>query len=205
MDEFKKEILELEHISSMDSFIFEEKDSRVLISAPHTIFQHKESGEEKLNEPFTKAICMYIANHVNCSYIVKTKDNYKDPNNSEIDSYKNKMLSIINKKDVKLVIDIHGADKDREFDIELGTLNNLSADYSTIKELYESFIEHNIKSVSLNEPFKGGKITQMVYGWTDADVIQIEINRCIRDISNIEDLYNVCNAIIDFINQYLNK
>ena len=35
---------------------------------------------------------------------------------------------------------MHGAKKDRKFDVELGTLNNLSSDYSTIIELKEAFI-----------------------------------------------------------------
>jgi N-formylglutamate amidohydrolase len=87
---------------------------------------------------------------------------------------------------IKLVIDLHGSSKDKDFDIEFGTLNNLSADYSTIKELEESFKENNINNIKHNNPFKGGAITQYLYNKKDIDVIQLEINYKYRDYSNLD-------------------
>ena len=104
--------------------------------------------------------------------------------------------------DKLLVLDIHGASENRLFDIELGTLYNLSADFSTINELKESFIENVITNVEINNPFKGGGITQFIYANTDIDVIQIEINRKYRDINKSEKLKQVCDCLIRFIEQY---
>ena len=112
------------------------------------------------------------------------------------------LIKIIKENNIKLVLDLHGSSRDREFDVELGTLNNISADYSTINELKEAFLENEISNVVINEPFKGGGITRYIYGMTDIDVIQIEINRNYRDIELINNLEKLCNSIINFINQY---
>lgn len=59
-------------------------------------------------------------------------------------------------------------------------LNNLSADFSNIKESEESFIENGINIVCHNEPFKGGTIIQYLYNIKRVDNIQLEINRKYR-------------------------
>ena len=41
--------------------------------------------------------------------------------------------------------------------MELGTLSNLSSDYSTIKELIDSFNENGIFDIEINNSFKGGQ------------------------------------------------
>ena len=62
-------------------------------------------------------------------------------------------MNEIKKYTTKLFEDIKHID-------EFGTLNNLSADYSTIKELEESFVENGISNINFNDPFKGGAITK---------------------------------------------
>ena len=101
-----------------------------------------------------------------------------------------------------MVIDLHGASKARDFDLEFGTLNNLSADFSTIKELEEAFTENGITNISYNEPFKGGAITQGIFGLTDIDVIQLEINGKFRDSNNLDLLNKLINSLEIFIKQY---
>ena len=80
----------------------------------------------------------------------------------------------------------------------------MSADYSTIKELKEAFIEHGITNIEINNPFKGGGITKTIYGNTNIDVIQIEINRKYRNIENLEKIETLIESIISFIKQYTN-
>lgn len=169
------------------------------------MLQQREDGTFKLAEPYTKAIVRYVSKNVNSSYLIKTKDTMIDANKDGFDEFKVLLSKIIKENDIKLVFDIHGSSRDRKFDIELGTLNNISADYSTINELKESFIENGIKNIELNNPFKGGGITRYIYGTTDIDVIQIEINRNYRDIDKIDNLEKVCNSLINFIKQYVKK
>lgn len=202
---FKEQIEQLENEEVEDIFLYKIGDIPVLLTAAHTMKQIKDDGTIKLAEPYTKAIVRYVSKNISSSYIIKTKDTMIDANKDEIDEFKVLLSKIIKENNIKLVLDIHGSSRDREFDIELGTLNNISADYSTINELKESFIEHGIKNIELNNPFKGGGITRYVYGTTDIDVIQVEINRNYRDIDKIDNLEKVCESLISFINQYLKK
>lgn len=201
---FKEEIEKYENETD-DSFIYKIGDIPVLLTAPHTMKQIKEDGTVKLAEPYTKAIAKYVSNKTNCSYLIKTKDTMIDANKDAEDEFKKLLIKIIEENNIKLVLDLHGSSRDREFDVELGTLNNISADYSTINELKEAFLENEISNVVINEPFKGGGITRYIYGMTDIDVIQIEINRNYRDIELIDNLEKLCNSIISFINQFNEK
>lgn len=200
----KEQLLKYENKEIKDSIYYEEGTIPILLSSPHTMEQIKEDGNIKLPEPFTKAINMYISNTLDTYSIIKINDTGIDPNSETEEEYKNKILDIIKDNNIKLVIDIHGASINREFDIELGTLNNLSADYSTIKELKEAFIEHGITNIEINNPFKGGGITKTIYGNTNIDVIQIEINRKYRNIENLEKIETLIESIISFIKQYTN-
>ncbi len=202
---FINEIEELENIDNNKNYVINIGKLPVILTAPHTMQQIKEDGSIKLSEPYTKAIGLYVSKCINCSSLIKLKDTGIDSNSDNIDEFKLVLKDLIDDKNIKLLIDIHGASKDREFDIELGALNNMSADYSTINELKEAFIENGINNIVINDPFKGGGITRYIYGMTDIDVIQIEINKKYRDIENIDNIEKVCNALISFIRKYNDK
>lgn len=200
--QFKDEMLNYESSNYNTPYIIKIGLLPVILTAPHTIKQLKENGTIKLPEPFTKAIAMYIANKLDTSFLIKTKDTGVDANSDNKEDFKETLLQIIKSQNIKLLIDIHGSKKERDFDIEFGTLNNLSADNSTLKALEEAFNEQGIKHIVYNEPFKGGGITKYIYGNTDIDVIQIEINQKFRDIDNIDNLKKLCDSLITFIKQY---
>lgn len=199
--DFKNRIIELENRTSDEDFLSLVGVNKVLLTVPHSVEQNLDAGV-KLSEPYTKAIALYVASELDLNALVKVKDTFIDANKDEYEEFKTEQRRIINNKGILLSLDIHGASRDRDFDIELGTINNLSADYSTINELKEAFEEQGLK-VSVNDPFKGGAVTKNVYGYTDAEAIQIEVNRNLRDINNIEGIKKVCNALINFINQYI--
>lgn len=202
---FINEIEELENVDNNEDYVVYKGKLPVVLTAPHTMQQIKEDGSIKLSEPYTKAIALYVSKNINCNSLIKLKDTGIDSNSDNIDEFKLVLKDLIYDNNIKLLIDIHGASKDRDFDIELGTLNNMSADYSTINELNEAFIENGINNIVINDPFKGGGITRYIYGMTDIDVIQIEINRKYRDIENIDNIEKVCNALISFIRKYNDK
>ncbi len=199
---FKDEINNYNDKENTDMYLTKEGKIPVILTAVHTMRQQKENGLKK-SEPFTKEIAQYVADKVNCSYYIKLKDNGIDSNSNIIDEFKESLLAVIKKDNVKLLIDIHGAGIDRDFDVEFGTLNNLSADFSVIKELEEAFNKYGINNIKYNDPFKGGGITQYIYSNTDIDVIQIEINKKFRD--NDGNMEKLCYAIISFINYYYEK
>lgn len=198
---FKQKIVQLEKPSTQ-VYIIKEGTVPILLTAPHTMRQQRLDGSVKRREPFTRAIAKYVSEKTNCSYLIKEKDTLIDSNWEEMDAFKVLLEEIIKKNHIKLVIDLHGASKQRNFDVELGTLNNLTADFSTIMELKEAFRENGIINIEMNNPFKGGGITKYIYGITDIDIIQIEINRQYRNLENIDNMEKICNSLIQFINQY---
>lgn len=135
--------------------------------------------------------------------LVKNKDTGIDSNRSDDDDFKSMLLDNIKDNAIKLVIDLHGASREREFNVEIGTLNNLTTDYATVNELIDAFNEQGIFLIEMNEPFKGGSITKKVYFETECDVLQIEINGWYRDLENSEKMKQVGDALINFINQYV--
>ena len=58
--------------------------------------QVKEDGTIKKAEPFTKAIALYLAKHLDLNAIVKIKDT-GDSNHNDKDRYKDEILKIIDK------------------------------------------------------------------------------------------------------------
>lgn len=197
---FIDEINELENKSINGDFIILKGDIPVLFSSPHTMIQRKEDGSVKYNEKYTKAISLYLNKYYKSYSIIKLNDTGTDSNRDNYDKYNIEMRRIIKDKNIKLVIDLHGSRSDRDFDIEFGTLNNLSVDYSTIKELEEEFNLNGINNIKYNDPFKGGFITQGLYGLTDIDIIQLEINQRLRD--DPESLERLIRSLGSFINKY---
>ena len=199
---FEQEINELEKIEFKEDYVIMKGNVPILFSAPHTMYQLREDGTTKLREPYTKAIALYLNKYCNTYAIVKNNDTGIDSNRDNYDEYNVEMRRLIKENNIKLVIDLHGASKDRNFDVEFGTLNSLTADFSTVKELEETFTENGISNISYNDPFKGGAITKGIYALNDVDVIQIEINGKYRDYNNIESLEKLIRSLENFIKQY---
>ena len=203
MKEFNEEIIRLENEKDYEYIKRKYGKYPILLTSVHSMCQIKDGQVIKLNESFTKGLVKYIAEKMNLSYLIKIKDDGVDTNHVENDAFKNELERFIKENDIRLVLDFHGASIDREFDVELGTLDNLSADFSTIKELRDSFIENEIEKVFINTPFKGGMITQCVFMLTKSEAIQIEINKKYRDINNIQNIRKFCESIINFIDEYI--
>ena len=199
---FNDEINELESLKFEEDYIIRKGTLPILFTAPHTMEQIREDGSIKPSELFTKGIALYLNEHFDVSCMIKIKDTGLDANRDNRDEFKKELIRFIKNNNIRLVIDLHGSKRERDYDVEFGTLNNLSADFSTIMELEESFIENGINNIAHNDPFKGGAITQYVYGQNDVDVIQLEINSRLRDDKNIDKLEKFCKSLGDFIKQY---
>lgn len=195
--DFEKIIIELENEEFDSDFIIKKGNIPILFTAPHTMNQ-----KNKLSEPYTKAIALYLNKYFGVNCMIKIKDTGIDANKDNRDEFKTELIRFIKKNNIKLVLDLHGSKLDRDFDVEFGTLNNLSASFSTVKELEEAFTENGINSIKYNDPFKGGAITQYIYNLKDVDVIQLEINAKYR--KNIANLEKLCISLVNFIKQYNN-
>lgn len=199
---FENEINDLENQTFKETFIAKMGDIPILFTAVHTMEQRKKDGIIKLKEPYTKAIALYLNQHYGASYMIKIKDDGFDSNQENHDPFKKELIQFVKKNHIKLILDLHGARKEREFDVEFGTLNNLTADFSTLKELEEALKEKGIFNISYNQPFKGGAITKCLFHLKEVEVIQLEINQKYRDQNDLKKLELLCDALGTFIEQY---
>ena len=155
---FKEEIDKLENSKTESTYLVKKGTVPIILTAVHTMKQRKKDGTIKLNEPFTKAIAKYVSNKINCSYLIKQKATKIDSNCEEIDDFKLLLEKLINEYGIKLLIDIHGASSKRKFDVELGTLNNLSVRQSTIRNLRNSFLSMEYMKLCLMNPLREAEL-----------------------------------------------
>lgn len=201
---FEEEILKYEYENNDEIYIQKNGSTPIIFTAVHTMEQTRTDGSLKFSEPFTKGIALYVADKLNAFYYVKLQDTGIDSNSEIEDEFKINLLKLIKENNIKLLIDLHGARADREFDVEFGTLDHLTVDFSTIKELEDAFKEVGVNRIAYNDPFKGGGITQYIYQNTDIDIIQIEINQNFRTENDVEKIEKICQALITFSKMYSN-
>lgn len=197
--DFKNMIEKLENEKLDGTYIFRLGSVPVMITAVHTMNQRRVDGTYKLREPFTKGIARYVAEMVDASCFIKIKDTKVDSNGFEFDDFKFRLVEHIKEHDIKLVIDLHGAGRNRDFDVEFGTLDNTTINSLVVKKLENCFIVNGIQRIKYNDPFKGGGVTRTVFEKTGIAVIQIEINRNFRDLDKSSEMEKICKSLIMFI------
>lgn len=198
---FENDINLLESRIHSKDYLFKNGNIPIMMTAVHTVYQEY---KDKPSEPYTGAICQYVANRVDAFYAIKCIDNGIDSNGEYADEFKEYILSQIEKYNIKLIIDIHGAKSEHDFDIEIGTLNGLSSDITVVKELEKCFNNNGINNIVYNNPFKGGGITQTIFANSNIDIIQIEINKKFRNKFDLDKCEKVCNSLIEFSKTFTN-
>ena len=96
--DFKKAILTYENNVNIYSYKSKQGSAPIMFTAVHTVEQQKDDGI-KFAEPFTAAICQYVANQVNANYLIKSVDNGIDSNSLEVDDFKEVLLKYIKDND----------------------------------------------------------------------------------------------------------
>ena len=155
-----------------------------------------------MREGYTKDIVKYLAKKTGAFLMIKENSDGIDPNKPEMENYKHRLLEVINKYQIQLVLDIHGAASHHDFAIEIGSLDGVSARIQTIESLKTALKDQGIASVAENNPFKGGGITKTVHGNTNIEVLQLEINRDYRDLTHPEKLFHLCKSLENFLKSF---
>ena len=202
LSDFQHQIFQLERDNTSELIHFEKGTTPILLSAPHTVNFLKEDGNFKMREGYTKAIVKYLAQKTGAFLMIKENSDGIDPNKIEMEDYKRQLLEIIEKHQIRLVLDIHGAASHHNFAIEIGSLDGVSARPQTIESLKTALKNQGITSVAENNPFKGGGITKTVHGNTNIEVLQLEINRNYRDLTHPEKLFHLCKSLENFLKSF---
>ena len=198
MNSFSSQIQKLEHDDN-NTYEIKKGKTPIIITSAHGITQKRRNGKFKFAEPYTRGIAKYVSKKTDCYYLIKNEDTGTDPNKINRDDFKTILNDLISKNKIKMMIDLHGAKRERNFDVEIGTLDGKMAEQDTINRLIDCLKKAGIKNIALNDPFKGGQISQTVYSDIGIECIQLEINYNYRNIRRINNLKKVCKALINFI------
>lgn len=197
----------LQKIRNRQAFKIEKGKIPVVISAPHCVEQTR-NGKIKRAEGETGAIAQKIAKDLNCYVIYKTYNNQDDANyDIENNSYKKDLKQLIIDKKINLLIDLHGAKMESDFDVEIGTDNgkNISGKSYIIKELKQILKKNGITNITENQKFKASSehtISKYIHEETKIICIQLEVTGKYRYIKNIEGINKLVNGIEEFIKWY---
>ena len=202
LSDFQRQIFQLERDNTSELIHFERGSIPILLSAPHTVNFLKEDGNFKMREGYTKAIVKYLAQKTGAFLMIKENSDGIDPNKLEMENYKHQLLEVINKYQIQLVLDIHGAASHHDFAIEIGSLDGVSARIQTIESLKTALKNQGITPVAENQPFKGGGITKTVHANTNIEVLQLEINHNYRNLTQPEKLFHLCKSLENFIKSF---
>lgn len=202
--EFENPEIDKIHNLKIESFKYKLGKTPVLVSAPHSTTQIR-NGKEKAKEIYTGAYAKFISKQTGASYIYKSFNNNDDANYDIISDYKTKILDIIKEKNIKLLIDIHGASDKHEFDIDIATNNYKNVNRNITEKLKMYLEKNNIKNVYIDDTFKADKINTICYyisNKIDIPCIEIEITKKYREYEKKENMYNIINGISEFIKEF---
>ena len=180
-------------------FYYELQNSPVLISIPHAVNQTR-LGKVKYAEPGSVNLGLTLKDELNCSYIIKTKNNYDDANFDEQSEYRDALKYILSVKGIKYVIDCHSLKKSRDCDINLGIRfgENVKANPELYDKLVERFEQMGLV-VKIDEPFYASSRTiagslSNAYGvWA----IQLEINsKLTNESGNFKKFKEIVDALV---------
>lgn len=175
----------------------------VLISAPHGVTQVR-NGKHKVAEIGSLAVALQLQKETKSLMIAKTKNCFDDANWDELSPYKQKVLELVRRNNIRYVIDFHGLATKREMDVNLGT--HLGHNIETNTGIFDDLIWQLRKNkfvVTIDNPFAGGSKT--IAGNTkntfeDIWTLQIEINaRLTNSAKNFEKLETLLSSLTEWI------
>jgi len=99
-----------------------EGECPVLVSAPHACM-HVRDGVSKMQEEYTGAIALYLAEHCGCHAIFTQYKTAEDPNWQSDSSYKKAIKALVLENGIRFCIDLHGMRNVYHMGVALGTIN----------------------------------------------------------------------------------
>lgn len=189
----------------VSTYKYWEGSKPVLITAPHSV-RHVRKKKIKPSDIFTGSIAYFLFELAGCHSLALAKSYNGDPNYDQVCTFKEKIKEICSKNDIKLVIDIHGASRERPFDVDLGTMNgkSLLGKKETKKLLMECFQEYGIEKVTCNKLSADNQDTVTKYAAVELKIpsLQVEINRRLRAPNQNGEPYNrLLAAMVLFVSQ----
>lgn len=175
----------------------------VLVSAPHAVRHYREK-KIKPSDEFTGSIACLLHQLTGCHTLAVTRLYGGDPNFDYPCIYKSFLGDICREHSVKLVIDLHGAARDHDFDIDIGTVNGASllGKQKILQRLVTSLENTGFTRISQNffSTVNENIITRFAANELAVPALQLEINKMYRvPHQNGEAYCRMMAALITFI------
>lgn len=120
----------------------------VLLSAPHGAV-HTRDGKDKEEDEYTAGLARLIGNRTGTHVIYARRKSKTDPNADPTAPYKQALRQVVQENKINFVLDLHGANQDRDFGIALGTMHGKSCSRDEKQRILGALAKHGI-SVSGN-------------------------------------------------------
>lgn len=188
-----------------DPFWFSHGKLPILVSAPHSV-RHCRHKKIKMSDQYTGSIVYLLNQLTGCHAIAVTKLYGGDPNADFPCLFKERIAEIVRREKVKFVLDIHGAARERDFDVDFGTDNGrtLLARPSMLQILERNFQAFGLSELSNNHFAASGPntIANFVARELNIPAVQVEINKQYRvPAQNSQGFHRIIGAFVETINQ----
>ncbi|MCU0485611.1 MAG: hypothetical protein MUC85_05810 [Anaerolineales bacterium] len=115
----------------------------ILISAPHGAV-HTRDGNPKEEDEYTAGIARFIGSRTGAHVIYARRRSRTDPNADLTAPYKQALRQIVRENGICFVLDLHGANQNRDFGIAIGTLHGKSCSEPEKLILVRTFEKYGI-------------------------------------------------------------
>jgi hypothetical protein len=188
-----------------ESFLFFSGKLPVLVSAPHAVRYYTQK-KIKMSDQFTGSIVFLLNKLTGCHALAVTKLYGGDPNIDNPCLYKEKISEICGRERIKFILDIHGAAREREFDVDFGTNNGktLRNKARTLETLEQNFLDFGLSRISQNYSSATGFNTIANYAARELGIpaVQLEINKQYRvPAQNPQGFHRLLGALTESIQE----
>ena len=187
--------------------------NKILLSAPHSVL-HMRENSIRPKETKTGVIVKTLANKCKVFGIYKIKNELNDANWDKECKYKTKAKEIVDKYEIKVLVDFHGMAAHREQDICIGINNgeNIFGHYDMVNKMLEIFNKYGFNNVSIDKPFDARYeycVSRYISKECNIPTFQIEINLKYRmnkykEYERYGTLIDALTEIIDNLKNSLN-
>jgi hypothetical protein len=167
----------------------------IMFSAPHAVGQVR-MGRAKKSETYTGVIAQLLHQEYNYNAIIKKRNLYDDANFDEKSSYRENLITYINEKEIKLLVDLHIMNASYSNTIEMATGNgeNIQGNWSLIDDITKLAHQRGIKKIVTDVNFFGLNphcIAADIAKNCKIPAIQLEMNwRDLRDEASFQIIYS---------------
>lgn len=188
-----------------EPFWFSVGELPVLVSAPHAV-RHYRQKKIKMSDQFTGSIVYLLNKLTGCHAMAATKLYGGDPNIDDPCIYKEKISNFCALKKVKFVLDIHGAARERVFDVDFGTNSgkNLLGKARILETLEQIFQDFGLSRTSHDHFAASGSNTVANYVARELRIpaVQLEINKQYRvPAQNPQGFHRLMGALVKSIKE----